>query len=527
MVCRQWAIVIACLSLCVAKAVPSSEIACDYDLVSEWPWVDDRICQTRVTPPTGLLLGDEASVDERSWPVCENSISDADGDGWGWENGQSCQVRASAAYPACKSSASDTDADGWGWENGKSCLVTNQKSGAYPVCEFIISDPDGDGWGYESEQSCKISDLSKYPVCSTTLVDFDEDGWGYEEGFSCTHSEQKQVSDNTGADSSSATVLFEQGFDQSIPGQYTGKDLNEQWNTPLWHLGFDQGRAHIIEEKGRGNSLQITYPAGEFGAAGASAFLSDLEFAVDLPNTFEELYVSYDVKFAEGFEFVRGGKLPGLCGYDNTRRASTGCNTGGGFPDGTDGWSARGMWREGGEMENYVYHSSQESFYGDDEYWGMTAQPGQWHQIQHRVVLNTVGEANGLLEAWFDGRKVLSETDFVYRNTPDIGINLFYFSTFYGGNDPTWAPTEDQYIFFDNFRIATTPLPETLAKAAALNDGAPATAAAVSSGGGGSISLSLILLALLRRSRLRAAFSRGIALAGMARNCHADCSSSE
>ena len=335
-------------------------------------------------------------------------------------------------------------------------------------------------------------------------MDVDADGWGYENGLSCTHSVQKldgENEDNPASNSGSDVVVFEQSFDQSTLGMYTGKDLNEQWNTPLWHLGFDQGRASIVEEQGRGNSLRITYPAGEFGAAGASAFLSDLEFAVDLPANFEELYISYDVKFAEGFEFVRGGKLPGLCGYDITRTPGTGCNTGGGFPDGFDGWSARGMWREGGEMENYVYHSSQESFYGDDEFWGMKARPGQWHQIQHRVVLNTVGEADGLLEAWFDGQKVLNETDFVYRKTSDIGINLFYFSTFFGGNDPSWAPATDQYIFFDNFRIATTPLPGTISRATALNDDGLAIAAAESSGGGGSVAWSLTLLAVVRLRR--------------------------
>jgi len=185
-----------------------------------------------------------------------------------------------------------------------------------------------------------------------------------------------------------------------------------------------------------------------------------LSFGTGIERNFEELYISYDVKFSDDFDFVRGGKLPGLCGYNVTQDPREGCNTGGGFPTGYDGWSARGMWREDGQLENYVYHADQFYEYGDDEYWSASAERGKWHTFQHRIVLNTVGEANGIVEAWFDGVKVLSSNTMLYRKTADIGINLFYFSTFYGGADPSWAPTSDQYIYFDNFRIATTPLPE-------------------------------------------------------------------
>jgi len=72
--------------------------------------------------------------------------------------------------------------------------------------------------------------------------------------------------------------------------------------------------------------------------------------------------------------------------------------------------------------------------------------------------MNTVGQNNGILEAWFDGEKVLSVNNFIYRKTDTIGINLFYFSTFFGGNDSSWAPSTDQQILFDNFAISTKPI---------------------------------------------------------------------
>jgi len=71
------------------------------------------------------------------------------------------------------------------------------------------------------------------------------------------------------------------------------------------------------------------------------------------------------------------------------------------------------------------------------------------------VVLNTVGASDGILEAWFDGSKVLENNRMEYRTTQSVGINLFYFSTFFGGNDPSWAPATDQTLYYDNFVIST------------------------------------------------------------------------
>lgn len=476
----------------VAVAIAhAAEVSCEYDANEEWPWWGERTCQTREP----ALLGNDPLT---TYPLCIDPLSDSDGDGWGFENGSSCRVKAvDSSYPACSDSSTDHDGDGWGWENGQSCLVSAKEKPGYPECRDIASDPDGDGWGFEDGASCLVGGGSEYPTCSDQLVDEDGDGWGYENERSCKH--------RPGKEEPEPEIVFQQGFDTAAAGPYTGTQLNKDWNTPIWHLGFDQGRVNIVPEAGRGNTLQVTYPANTYGAAGASAFLSDLEFSASLPKSYEALYVSYDIKFASGFDFVRGGKLPGLCGYDNTQSPGSGCNTGGGFPDGFDGWSARGMWREDGVMENYVYHSSQDNFYGDDEYWGESAIPGQWHSIQHHVVLNTPGKADGVLEAWFDGKKVLDERAFVYRKTGNIGINLFYFSTFYGGNDPSWAPGADQTVYFDNFRIGTTPLASTLEKAAALNDdsgGAESTSSNNSSGGGGAAGLSLALLILLRRFRI-------------------------
>lgn len=58
------------------------------------------------------------------------------------------------------------------------------------------------------------------------------------------------------------------------------------------------------------------------------------------------MLLSYEVAFDKGFQWVKGGKLPGLRGGSDT----SGCE-GGAEPNGTDCWSTRLMWRTAGEGE--------------------------------------------------------------------------------------------------------------------------------------------------------------------------------
>ncbi len=116
------------------------------------------------------LLLSPSALAATTYPACASAASDPDGDGWGWENGQSCQVVAGSGggattYPTCASATSDPDGDGWGWENGQSCQVVAGSGGAttYPTCASAASDPDGDGWGWENGQSCQVASSTPTP----------------------------------------------------------------------------------------------------------------------------------------------------------------------------------------------------------------------------------------------------------------------------------------------------------------------------------------------------------------------------
>lgn len=80
---------------------------------------------------------------------CLDPASDPDGDGWGYENGQSCTVESGPANNSGNRTCIDLDGDGWGWNGVESCQL--QTSAAECV------DLDGDGWGWNGVESCTVA----------------------------------------------------------------------------------------------------------------------------------------------------------------------------------------------------------------------------------------------------------------------------------------------------------------------------------------------------------------------------------
>lgn len=94
-----------------------------------------------------------------------------------------------------------------------------------------------------------------------------------------------------------------------------------------------------------GPVLQTTYPAGSFSHDTGGSQWYNLWNTTD-GSTFGTMMVSYEVAFDAGFDWVKGGKLPGLRGGLN----STGCS-GGNEATGLDCFSTRLMWRKNGAGE--------------------------------------------------------------------------------------------------------------------------------------------------------------------------------
>jgi hypothetical protein len=66
--------------------------------------------------------------------------------------------------------------------------------------------------------------------------------------------------------------------------------------------------------------------------------------------------------------------------------------------------------------------------------------------------MNTIGQANGELEVTVNGETIFAE-GLTWRTTPSDGVTIrgLFFSTFFGGNDSSWAPSRDVTAYFRDF----------------------------------------------------------------------------
>lgn len=215
---------------------------------------------------------------------------------------------------------------------------------------------------------------------------------------------------------------------------------------------FGLSRAELLARPhgALGRVLRVRYPARsasptvarQYGRpeGGAQIYLRLLSGPVD------RLHLRYYVRFPEDFEFVRGGKLPGLYGGKVT--------SGRHIPDGENGLSTRYMWRPGGSAEVYAYlptsvaHGT--SLGRGDWHWPV----GRWTCVEQAVRLNAPGRSNGTVSVLLNGRHVMSHGGLEFRTTRRLCIEGVFFSTFFGGSDPSWATPRSQYADFAAFAVS-------------------------------------------------------------------------
>ncbi|MDB5238970.1 MAG: hypothetical protein JWO00_305 [Candidatus Parcubacteria bacterium] len=256
-------------------------------------------------------------------------------------------------------------------------------------------------------------------------------------------------------------------FNEQPLGVLTEENLKKFWGNVTNIKGVSEGRCQIIEVEGE-RALQVTFPKGKL-----SPSLGGASWRYRFDKTYEELTVEYKVRLSSEFDFVRGGKLPGLCGGSYPR--------GGAREKESDGFSARIMWRELGALMQYVYRfdesstrkSGQDFLWTSDKRMGPTVtadlwkqlqnrttkiegleylSPNVWHTLKTHIKMNMPGQENGKIISSFDEREVLN-IDLSLRKDASFGIDSFQFVTYFGGNDETWVPIKDEQIFFKDFRF--------------------------------------------------------------------------
>ncbi|MGB3614101.1 MAG: polysaccharide lyase [Elainellaceae cyanobacterium] len=203
------------------------------------------------------------------------------------------------------------------------------------------------------------------------------------------------------------------------------------------------------DAEGPASFLRVQYPAGSAspsvsrssGAAlGGAQFYAELDLAPQ-----DRLRLSYRVRFSDNFDFVKGGKLPGLFGGAGA--------SGGESPNGTDGFSTRLMWRREGQGEVYAYLPTSEGYGTSIGRGSWRFRPGEWTRVVQEVILNQPGEADGRLRLWVEDRLAVDESGLTFRSADSLHLDGLFFSTFFGGGDPSWATPEDVYVDFADFSI--------------------------------------------------------------------------
>eukprot|EP00892_Ulva_mutabilis_P008553 jgi/Ulvmu1/606/UM001_0614.1 len=257
-------------------------------------------------------------------------------------------------------------------------------------------------------------------------------------------------------------------------------------------FGDDSTRGNVNDRafavsQGDSRYLEVKLPEG----CVTSMCAMQTKSALLMPT--ESATLKFKMRFGPKFDWVRGGKLPGLCGG----RCLTGCKE----VTGLDGWSSRQMWRpcvwppehednsincEGGKVVAYVYHMFKEHWCGDDfeysnELWArqyrtnrepvvpkdfFQPNPDEWYTIWSHVKMNTAGppdeaqrfERDGVLQTWLEGPGfgpllVVDRQDMSWRRYNNVSIDTLYFSVFFGGSSPSFRAKKDETIDFDDFQI--------------------------------------------------------------------------
>lgn len=205
----------------------------------------------------------------------------------------------------------------------------------------------------------------------------------------------------------------------------------------------------VVDDEGVDGSkaLRVTYRGNKDGS-------KRIVDTYKLAKPMDEATLVFDVKFDKDFQFVKGGKLHGL-GPDN--------RVTGGNAMKPDGWSARAMWHSDG-LKTYVYCQDKDNKYGQgpDRRLKFKFKKERYYSVSIHVKLNDpVEKANGFVRIYVNGKGIAEDREIQFRaeDGDHTRITHLLFSTFHGGENPSWAPKDkdgnfiDVHAYFDNFAV--------------------------------------------------------------------------
>ncbi|MEM7604636.1 MAG: polysaccharide lyase [Myxococcota bacterium] len=242
---------------------------------------------------------------------------------------------------------------------------------------------------------------------------------------------------------------------------FEAPDWMEQWTNVGGDIEVTDAAGFGFEPLS-GRALRARIPEGDYTALNTSYY-----FMEETGEEPEAIYFRYYLRLGDDWDqSVQGGKLPGIAGTYNT------AGWGGRQSDGTNGWSARGLFERSIPQDannplagytpigSYVYHADMEERFGDNyvwnESWGPSGHGGvletnRWYCIEHYVRLNDVGESNGVIRGWVNGRLSVERTDMRFRSVDALRIERIWMNIYHGG---TIVSPYDQHAFIDHVVVA-------------------------------------------------------------------------
>ena len=214
------------------------------------------------------------------------------------------------------------------------------------------------------------------------------------------------------------------------------------WKWRLPDYRFSQGLEYLSNRKLKPDSPSLRHKY-EPSDIGSDRVIIDSELAP---------YSSY--RLVQSFFFEPGWDWGG----DPYEGGKLGFGLGGGtLPSGgavdSEGFTARLMWRGNndgtGRLVVYSYAADRDGEYGKDLLLGDFEAPvGQWIDVALELNANSKTTASdGSVKAWVDGELVLDEQDIGWQLAGDTPvIDAIFYSSFYGGNDASWAPGHTTYV---------------------------------------------------------------------------------
>jgi len=227
--------------------------------------------------------------------------------------------------------------------------------------------------------------------------------------------------------------------------------------------GLDDGRTQLVDDPDKihtgSSAIQFTAPknGGQASGAGTSFWFG--------PDGYDVVYFRRYIKFAADYDQGNlnhtGGGLSGVGGTNPWG----GMGQAGIRPTGEDRFTCSfEAWRDWkrypapGYMFLYTYWMDMEQS-SDGNYWGNFIQPPEdqrvvlerdrWYCLEQMIKVNDLGQANGELAAWIDGRLYVHFRNFRWRSAEDVKIKRAGFGIY------IHQAEKDNTVWYDDVVLST------------------------------------------------------------------------